>query len=124
MSAAVRFLLSVAASTIRRLRRARIPVDNLLHRLRAQLAGSFLDSAVDVVVRHALGSGGLNCGAQPRIRGGIAPPSFAATVISLESFEKSLPRLASKAPLKRFTFDHLLWPAMRMYNCETPYCSR
>jgi hypothetical protein len=45
---------------------------------------------------------------------GLPPPSFAATVISLESFEKSFPRLASKAPLNRFTFDHLLWPAMRV----------
>jgi hypothetical protein len=36
----------------------------------------------------------------------------------LESFEKSLPRLASKAPLKRLTFDHLLWPAMRVCNYD------
>jgi hypothetical protein len=26
--------------------------------------------------------------------------------------------LASKAPLKRLTFDHLLWPAMRVCNYD------
>jgi hypothetical protein len=42
----------------------------------------------------------------------LPPAEFAATV-TLESFEKSF--LAwRQGPLKRFTFDHLLWPAMRV----------
>src|SRR5436189_4872608 len=43
---------------------------------------------------------------------GSAPPSLAAIEISLLSLEKIFPRLASIAPLKCFTFAHLLWPAM------------
>src|SRR6187551_3751256 len=43
---------------------------------------------------------------------GSPPPLFAAIVISLENLLKILPRLASIAPLKRLTFDHLLCPAI------------
>src|SRR5437870_8309442 len=41
---------------------------------------------------------------------GSAPPSFAATMIARESFEKSLPRLASAAPFLCLIDDHLLCP--------------
>src|SRR5205085_7389597 len=43
---------------------------------------------------------------------GSPPPLFAAIEISFDSLLKILPRLASMAPLKRFTFDHLLCPAI------------
>jgi len=33
--------------------------------------------------------------------------------ISFDSLLKILPRLASMAPLQRFTFDHLLCPAIK-----------
>src|SRR6266576_6733658 len=41
---------------------------------------------------------------------GSGPPSFAATMIARESFEKSLPRLASAAPFLCLIDDHLLCP--------------
>src|SRR6516225_7071025 len=40
------------------------------------------------------------------------PPVFAVRVISFDNLLKILPRLASIAPLKRLTFDHLLCPAI------------
>src|SRR6516164_7553135 len=43
---------------------------------------------------------------------GSPPPLFAAMVISFDNLLKILPRLASIAPLKRLTFDHLLCPAI------------
>src|SRR4029453_17136142 len=43
---------------------------------------------------------------------GSPPPAFAAMVISFDNLLKILPRLASIAPLKRLTFDHLLCPAI------------
>src|SRR4029434_8667588 len=43
---------------------------------------------------------------------GSPPPVFAAMLISFDNLLKILPRLASIAPLKRLTFDHLLCPAM------------
>src|SRR5580765_9025143 len=45
-----------------------------------------------------------------RLPAGSAPPSFAATMIARESFEKSLPRLASAAPFLCLIDDHLLCP--------------
>ena len=52
---------------------------------------------------------------------------FAAMVISFDNLLKILPRLASMAPLKRLTFDHLLCPAIRadsmqllIETCEFP----
>src|SRR6476620_3013051 len=53
---------------------------------------------------------------------GSPPPVFAAIEISFDSLLKILPRLASMAPLKRFTFDHLLCPAInsgRNNFCES-----
>src|SRR3712207_2385021 len=41
---------------------------------------------------------------------GSGPPSRAATMIARESFEKSLPRLASAAPFLCLIDDHLLCP--------------
>ena len=38
---------------------------------------------------------------------GSGPPSRAARMIARESFVKSLPRLASSAPLRRLIVDHL-----------------
>src|SRR3954452_21946175 len=45
-----------------------------------------------------------------RLPAGSGPPSFAATMIARESFEKSLPRFASAAPCLCLIDDHLLWP--------------
>src|ERR1700750_341973 len=42
------------------------------------------------------------------------PPSFAATMIARESFEKSLPRFASAAPFLCLIDDHLLCPDTRL----------
>ncbi len=49
------------------------------------------------------------------------PPSRAATVISLMSRVKILPRFASVAALRCLMFAHLLWPAM---NCSPVRWSR
>src|SRR5712691_10374937 len=45
-----------------------------------------------------------------RLAAGSAPPSFAATMIARDSFEKSLPRFASAAPFLCLMLDHLLCP--------------
>src|SRR5579862_2265258 len=45
-----------------------------------------------------------------RLPAGSPPPSFAATMIARESFEKSLPRFASAAPFLCLIDDHLLCP--------------
>src|SRR5471030_2899996 len=45
-----------------------------------------------------------------RLLVGSPPPSFAATMIARESFEKSLPRFASAAPFLCLIDDHLLCP--------------
>src|SRR4051812_39876783 len=48
-----------------------------------------------------------------RLPAGAPPPSFAATMIARESFEKSLPRFASAAPFLCLIDDHLLCPDTR-----------
>src|SRR5262245_62849273 len=48
-----------------------------------------------------------------RLEPGSEPPSFAATMIARDSFEKSFPRLASAAPFLCFIVDHLLCPDTR-----------
>src|SRR5436305_14263366 len=53
-----------------------------------------------------------------RFAAGSAPPSRAATMIARESFEKSLPRLASAAPFLCLIDDHLLCPDMRLLPHE------
>src|SRR4051795_614168 len=45
-----------------------------------------------------------------RLFAGSPPPSFAATMIARESFEKSFPRFASAAPFLCLIDDHLLCP--------------
>src|SRR6476469_1105782 len=45
-----------------------------------------------------------------RLLAGSPPPSFAATMIARDSFEKSLPRFASAAPFWCLIDDHLLCP--------------
>src|SRR5206468_5983034 len=45
-----------------------------------------------------------------RFPSGSAPPSFAATMIARDSFEKSFPRFASAAPFLCLIEDHLLCP--------------
>jgi len=42
-----------------------------------------------------------------RFEPGSAPPSFAATMIARDSFEKSFPRFASAAPFLCLIVDHL-----------------
>src|SRR4029079_3017610 len=54
---------------------------------------------------------------------GSPPPIFAAMVISRASLLKRAPRMASNAPLKRLTFDHLLCPAMGMEFSLEQCCS-
>src|SRR4029077_13760349 len=51
---------------------------------------------------------------------GSPPPVFAARVISFDNLLKILPRLASIAPLKRLTFDHLLCPAIGVRSYFKP----
>src|ERR671931_473369 len=48
-----------------------------------------------------------------RLPAGSPPPSFAATMIARESFEKSLPRFVSAAPFLCLIDDHLLCPDTR-----------
>src|SRR5881409_3727960 len=48
--------------------------------------------------------------ASEMLESGSGPPSFAATMMARESFEKSLPRLASAAPFLCLIEDHLLCP--------------
>src|SRR5712691_8101434 len=50
-----------------------------------------------------------------RLPPGSGPPSFAATMIARDSFEKSLPRFASAAPFLCLIDDHLLCPDMRSF---------
>src|SRR5215831_4283580 len=45
-----------------------------------------------------------------RFAAGSGPPSFAATMIARDSFEKSFPRFASAAPFLCLIEDHLLCP--------------
>src|SRR5437868_6952436 len=45
-----------------------------------------------------------------RLLAGSPPPSFAATMIARDSFEKSCPRFASAAPFLCLMDDHLLCP--------------
>src|SRR6266581_6203191 len=54
-----------------------------------------------------------------RFPAGSGPPSFAATMIPRESFEKSLPRLASAAPFLCLIDDHLLCPDNALLPDET-----
>src|SRR3954471_2321485 len=54
--------------------------------------------------------------ASARLFAGSPPPSFAATMIARESFEKSFPRFASAAPFLCLIDDHLLCPDMRLLS--------
>src|SRR5512132_908169 len=51
-----------------------------------------------------------------RFPAGSGPPSFAATMIARDSFEKSFPRFASAAPFLCLIDDHLLCPDMRLLS--------
>src|SRR5437764_3743838 len=53
-----------------------------------------------------------------RLLAGSPPPSFAATMIPRDSFEKSLPRLASAAPFLCLIDDHLLCPDNALLSDE------
>src|SRR6266852_9897732 len=54
-----------------------------------------------------------------RLPDGSPPPSFAATMIARESFEKSLPRFASAAPFLCLIDDHLLCPDIPAPRCAS-----
>src|SRR2546421_9015889 len=58
-----------------------------------------------------------------RLFSGSPPPSFAATMIARDSFEKSLPRFASAAPFLCLIDDHLLCPDKRRlpHEIEEPF---
>src|SRR5215212_3617210 len=60
--------------------------------------------------------------ASERLLSGSPPPSFAATMIARDSFEKSWPRFASAAPFLCLIDDHLLCPdtALLPYELEEP----
>ena len=63
-------------------------------------AGRLLDGALDIVLRHVLGAGGQDRGAQARIEGRIGHgPSLGRTVISRASLPNSLERDFVLAPL-------------------------
>jgi len=62
-----------------------------------QLAGAALDRALDVVRGHVRRARGGDRGAQARVALDVTAPLRAATVISLISLVKTLPRLASMA---------------------------
>src|SRR5438093_11650987 len=51
--------------------------------------------------------------ASDRLLSGSGPPSFVATMIARDSFEKSFPRFASAAPFLCLIEDHLLCPDTR-----------
>src|SRR3954465_5731301 len=51
-----------------------------------------------------------------RLFAGSPPPSFAATMIARESFEKSFPRFASAAPFLCLIDDPFLCPDMRLLS--------
>src|ERR671931_1814374 len=57
-----------------------------------------------------------------RLPAGSGPPSRAATMIARDSFEKSLPRLASAAPFLCLIDDHLLCPdtLLLLHQLEEP----
>src|SRR5712691_12990655 len=55
-----------------------------------------------------------------RLAAGSAPPSFAATMIARDSFEKSLPRFASAAPFLCLMLDHLLCPDTELLSPHVP----
>src|SRR5437763_1000758 len=56
-----------------------------------------------------------------RFPAGSAPPSFAATMIARDSFEKSLPRFASAAPFLCLIDDHLLCPDTSTPRNDSPW---
>src|SRR3954465_3859768 len=60
--------------------------------------------------------------ASARLAAGSGPPSRAATISARESFEKSLPRLASAAPFLCLIELHLLCPdpALLSYQIQKP----
>ena len=98
MSAAVRFLLSVATS----ISMAILPwislEEGLLHRLPSQSPRPLLDRPLDRVVGHALGLGGEDGIWRRRgFKSGSPPPSRAAIVTSRERLLSNLLRLASCA---------------------------
>ena len=80
-----------------------LPVD-LAELVRRELAGPRVRS-LDLAVEHLVER-------VERLAAVVHDLDRDATVISLISLVKILPRLASIAPLNRLTFDHLLCPAM------------
>ena len=71
-------------------------------------AATFRDRALDVVLRHGVGARLLDRVLEREVADGSGPPSFAATMIARESFEKSWPRFASAAPFLCLIEHHLL----------------
>ena len=92
--------------------RAGALVDDLLVRRALDLAGAALDGPLDRVVGHRLALGVGDRLAQARVAAGSPPPMRAATVSSLMSFVKSLPRFASRAPFLCLIVAHFEWPLM------------
>src|SRR5213080_2196210 len=118
--AAVRVLLSVAASTITATPLGAYPSQTISSKFCASLP-----SPVPRLIARSILSFGMLCARAAwialRRRGfalGSPPPVLAAIVISFDNLLKTLPRFASIAPLNRLTFDHLLCPDM---DAELPF---
>src|SRR4051812_14864401 len=111
-SAAVRFLLSVSASTITATPSGPYPSYTIVSNASAsasapeplEIARSMLSRGIEYDFAFSIAF----CSA--RLFAGSPPPSFAATMIAFESFEKSCPRFASAAPFLCLIDDHLLCP--------------
>ena len=93
ISGAVRFLLSVCTSTITGTLCGRVALEDDLFQLQflAADARAFLDRALDHVARDALFARFFDDRGEPRVPGGSAPPSLAATMISLTSLPVTWP---------------------------------
>ena len=108
--------LSVSASTMTAIPPGPYPSYTIVSNEAASLscARAARDRALDVVLRHGVRARLLDRVLQREVAGGVGPPSFAATMIARESFEKSLPRFASAAPFLCLIDDHLLCPDTRL----------
>src|SRR4051812_27988451 len=111
-SAAVRFRLSVSASTITATPSGPYPSYTIVSNASASasapepfaIARSMLSFGIEYDFAFSIAFW------SERLFAGSPPPSFAATMIARESFEKSLPRFASAAPFLCLIDDHLLCP--------------
>ena len=67
-------------------------------------ARRLLDGALDIVLRHVLGAGGMIAARKRGFMAGSGRPNLAETVISRASLPNSLERIASCLPLRCMMF--------------------